>query len=211
MIDCRLLGKLLLQPRASREGALNRAIHVAEQILDSLARPFVLEGREFFVTASIGIALSPQDGRELSQLMKNADTAMYHAKERGKNNFQFYQADMNARALERLELESDLRHALEQGEFLLYYQPQFSGDGRRLTALDVQWAFYERHPWVLQLVGSRATLGPHELASYERSLALFDGIGLAGVEMMLHEVGVPLTLGAGLGAAQAFLVSGARA
>ncbi|EJM66275.1 bifunctional diguanylate cyclase/phosphodiesterase [Pseudomonas sp. GM55] len=135
---------LLLQPRANREIALNRAIHVAEQILASLVKPFVLEGREFFVTASIGIALSPQDGNELSQLMKNADTAMYHAKERGKNNFQFYQADMNASALERLELESDLRHALEQNEFVLYYQPQFSGDGMRLTGAEalLRW----RHP-----------------------------------------------------------------
>ncbi|SDA88930.1 PAS domain S-box-containing protein/diguanylate cyclase (GGDEF) domain-containing protein [Pseudomonas sp. NFACC15-1] len=135
---------LLLQPRVSREMALNRAITVAEQILASLVRPFVLEGREFFVTASIGIALSPQDGNELSQLMKNADTAMYHAKERGKNNFQFYQADMNASALERLELESDLRHALEQNEFVLYYQPQFSGDGKRLTGAEalLRW----RHP-----------------------------------------------------------------
>ncbi|WP_110970974.1 bifunctional diguanylate cyclase/phosphodiesterase [Pseudomonas huaxiensis] len=135
---------LLLQPRATREMALNRAINVAEQILGSLVRPFVLENREFFVTASIGIALSPQDGSELSQLMKNADTAMYHAKERGKNNFQFYQADMNASALERLELESDLRHALEQNEFILYYQPQFSGDGKRLTGAEalLRW----RHP-----------------------------------------------------------------
>ncbi|MDQ3202548.1 MAG: EAL domain-containing protein [Pseudomonadota bacterium] len=135
---------LLLQPRVSREVALNRAIHVAEQILASLVKPFVLEGREFFVTASIGIALSPQDGSELSQLMKNADTAMYHAKERGKNNFQFYQTDMNASALERLELESDLRHALEQDEFTLYYQPQFSGDGKRLTGAEalLRW----RHP-----------------------------------------------------------------
>lgn len=135
---------LLLQPGATREIALNRAIHVAEQILGSLVKPFVLEGREFFVTASIGIALSPQDGNELSQLMKNADTAMYHAKERGKNNFQFYQADMNATALERLELESDLRHALEQEEFVLYYQPQFSGDGKRLTGAEalLRW----RHP-----------------------------------------------------------------
>ncbi|WP_317846734.1 EAL domain-containing protein [Pseudomonas sp. GL-RE-29] len=135
---------LLLQPRANREIALNRAVHVAEQILASLVKPFVLEGREFFVTASIGIALSPQDGDELSQLMKNADTAMYHAKERGKNNFQFYQADMNASALERLELESDLRHALEQDEFVLYYQPQFSGDGKRLTGAEalLRW----RHP-----------------------------------------------------------------
>ncbi|MDO9625800.1 MAG: EAL domain-containing protein [Pseudomonas sp.] len=135
---------LLLQPCAGREIALNRAIHVAEQILASLSRPFVLEGREFFVTASIGIALSPQDGNELSQLMKNADTAMYHAKERGKNNFQFYQADMNASALERLELERDLRHALEQQEFILYYQPQFSGSGQRLTGAEalLRW----QHP-----------------------------------------------------------------
>ncbi len=135
---------LLLQPGASQQAALTRAIHVAEQILASLVKPFVLEGREFFVTASIGIALSPQDGNELSQLMKNADTAMYHAKERGKNNFQFYQADMNASALERLELESDLRHALEQQEFTLYYQPQFSGDGKRLTGAEalLRW----RHP-----------------------------------------------------------------
>ena len=127
---------LLLQPRATRQLALNRAISVAEHILASLVKPFVLESREFFVTASIGIALSPQDGNELSQLMKNADTAMYHAKERGKNNFQFYQADMNASALERLELESDLRHALEQQEFILFYQPQFSGDGKRLTGVE---------------------------------------------------------------------------
>lgn len=135
---------LLLQPRATREMALNRAIHVAENILASLVRPFVLENREFFVTASIGIALSPQDGSELSQLMKNADTAMYHAKERGKNNFQFYQAEMNASALERLELESELRHAMEQNEFILYYQPQFSGDGKRLTGAEalLRW----RHP-----------------------------------------------------------------
>jgi diguanylate cyclase (GGDEF)-like protein/PAS domain S-box-containing protein len=135
---------LLLQPRGTREAALTQAIHVAEEILGSLHAPFVLENREFFVTASIGIALSPQDGGELSQLMKNADTAMYHAKERGKNNFQFYQADMNASALERLELESDLRHALEQNEFVLYYQPQLSGDGKRLTGAEalLRW----RHP-----------------------------------------------------------------
>jgi EAL domain-containing protein (putative c-di-GMP-specific phosphodiesterase class I) len=78
--------------------------------------------------------------------MKNADTAMYHAKERGKNNFQFYQADMNASALQRLELESDLRHALEQDEFILYYQPQFSGDGKRLTGAEalLRWQHPQR-------------------------------------------------------------------
>ena len=159
---------LLLQPRATREGALNRAIHVAEQILSSLARPFVLEGREFFVTASIGIALAPQDGDELSQLMKNADTAMYHAKERGKNNFQFYQADMNASALERLELESDLRHAQEQGQFVLHYQPQFSGDGRRLTGVEalLRW----KHP-------SRGLVPPDEFIPVLEELGLVVQVG----------------------------------
>ena len=159
---------LLLQPGATRQVALNRAIHVAEQILASLVTPFVLEGREFFVTASIGIALSPQDGNELSQLMKNADTAMYHAKERGKNNFQFYQADMNASALERLELESDLRHALEQQEFTLYYQPQFSGDGKRLTGAEalLRW----RHP-------RRGLVAPSEFIPVLEELGLVVEVG----------------------------------
>jgi diguanylate cyclase (GGDEF)-like protein/PAS domain S-box-containing protein len=134
----------LLRPCPERDEALTRAIHVGERILASLTEPFVLSGREFFVTASIGIALSPQDGDDISQLMKNADTAMYHAKERGKNNFQFYQAEMNARALERLELESDLRHALEQEQFVLHYQPQFLAEGRTLTGVEalLRW----QHP-----------------------------------------------------------------
>jgi diguanylate cyclase (GGDEF)-like protein/PAS domain S-box-containing protein len=134
----------LLHPGGDRDEALRRGIHVAEKILASLAEPFVLSGREFFVTASIGIALSPQDGSDISQLMKNADTAMYHAKERGKNNFQFYQAEMNASALERLELESDLRHALEQQQFVLHYQPQYLADGQTLTGVEalLRW----QHP-----------------------------------------------------------------
>jgi len=136
----------LLHPSADRDEALTRAIHVADRILASLTEPFVLSGREFFVTASIGIALSPQDGDDISQLMKNADTAMYHAKERGKNNFQFYQAEMNARALERLELESDLRHALEQQQFVLHYQPQFLSDGKTLTGVEalLRWQHPDR-------------------------------------------------------------------
>ncbi|WP_425504610.1 sensor domain-containing protein [Pseudomonas folii] len=159
---------LLLQPSPTRELALNRAIHVAEQILTSLVTPFVLEGREFFVTASIGIALSPQDGNELSQLMKNADTAMYHAKENGKNNFQFYQADMNASALERLELESDLRHALEQQEFTLFYQPQFSGDGKRLTGAEALLRWH--HP-------RRGMVSPNEFIPVLEELGLVVEVG----------------------------------
>lgn len=159
---------LLLPGQRDREKALNQAIQVAEQILASLARPFTLEGREFFVTASIGVALSPQDGAELSQLMKNADTAMYHAKEMGKNNFQFYQAEMNARALERIELESDLRRAIEQHEFVLHYQPQFTGDGRRLTGAEalVRW----QHP-------KRGLIPPVEFIPVLEELGLVAQVG----------------------------------
>ncbi|WP_437882011.1 EAL domain-containing protein [Pseudomonas sp. LRF_L74] len=159
---------LLLSPRESREAALGKAIRVAEQILTRLSQPFVLQGREFFVTASIGIALSPQDGNEASQLMKNADTAMYHAKERGKNNFQFYQADMNATALQRLELESDLRHALEQDQFLLYYQPQLNSDGTRLAGVEalLRW----QHP-------RRGLVAPGEFIPVLEELGLVVKVG----------------------------------
>jgi diguanylate cyclase (GGDEF)-like protein/PAS domain S-box-containing protein len=159
---------LLLRSQPNRDSLMTRAIHVGEQILASLAQPFILECREFFVTASIGIALSPQDGNELSQLMKNADTAMYHAKERGKNNFQFYQAEMNASALQRLELESDLRHALEQDEFRLYYQPQFSGDGKRLTGAEalLRW----QHP-------QRGLVAPNDFIPVLEELGLVVEVG----------------------------------
>lgn len=178
---------LLLHSQSQRETALNRAIHVGEQILLRLAQPFVLEGREFFVSASVGIALSPQDGNELSQLMKNADTAMYHAKERGKNNFQFYQADMNASALQRIELESDLRHALAQDEFHLAYQPQFSSDGKHLTGVEVllRW----KHPQrgyvspsdfipVLEELGLVVQVGDWVLHRACRQMAQWHDIGI---------------------------------
>jgi len=158
----------LLRPGGDRDEALSRAIHVAERVLGSLAEPFVLSGREFFVTASIGIALSPQDGNDISQLMKNADTAMYHAKERGKNNFQFYQAEMNASALERLELESDLRHALEQQQFVLHYQPQYLADGHTLTGVEalLRW----QHP-------SRGLVPPGEFIPALEELGLIVEVG----------------------------------
>ncbi len=97
---------------------------IAKNILDSLSHPFLLEGRELFITCSIGISIHPQDGQDSNALLKNADSAMYRAKEHGRNNFQYYSEDMNSRSLEKLTLETDLRHALHREQFELHYQPQ---------------------------------------------------------------------------------------
>jgi diguanylate cyclase (GGDEF)-like protein len=98
---------------------------VAEKIVASIATPFILLGQEFRVTASIGISTYPQDGQDEQTLTKNADIAMYQAKEDGKNTFQLYSEKLNANSLEHLTLESGLRHALERGEFELYYQAKW--------------------------------------------------------------------------------------
>jgi diguanylate cyclase (GGDEF)-like protein len=104
--------------------SMQDAASVAHRILDILSQPFHIDGHEIFVTASIGIALYPLDGKDIDPLLKNADTAMYHAKNQGKNNFQFYKRAMNACAFENLTMENCLRRAMEREEFLLHYQPR---------------------------------------------------------------------------------------
>jgi diguanylate cyclase (GGDEF)-like protein/PAS domain S-box-containing protein len=96
----------------------------AQQVLESLAQPMTIQEHEFFPAGSIGISLYPKDGEDAQTLLKNADTAMYRAKDAGRNNFQFYAQDMNSRALDRLKLEGRLRRALSREEFVLHYQPQ---------------------------------------------------------------------------------------
>lgn len=99
------------------------AIYVAQKILDVFRQSFRVAGHELFITASMGITLYPFDDRSAQDLVRNADVAMYRAKDTGKNNYQFYMAEMTAKATERLALESDLRSALGQGELSLWYQP----------------------------------------------------------------------------------------
>jgi diguanylate cyclase (GGDEF)-like protein len=109
---------------------------VAQKILAATANPFMLMGQEFRVTASIGISTYPQDGLDEQTLTKNADIAMYQAKAEGKNNFQFYSEKLNANSLERLTLESSLRHALERNEFRLYYQAKRDIASGRITGME---------------------------------------------------------------------------
>ncbi len=97
---------------------------VARRMLESLAQSFLISGHEVSITSSVGIAIFPTDGESLDQLLKHSDIAMYHAKEEGRNNAQFYSVTMNAQAEERLALENELRKALERHELAVYYQPQ---------------------------------------------------------------------------------------
>jgi diguanylate cyclase (GGDEF)-like protein/PAS domain S-box-containing protein len=100
------------------------AAPIAEKILAAFVEPCVISGNELHVTLSIGISVYPDDGSDADGVMKNADTAMYHAKANGRNNYQFFTAEMNTRAVRRLYLEGNLRRALRQGEFQLHYQPK---------------------------------------------------------------------------------------
>jgi diguanylate cyclase (GGDEF)-like protein/PAS domain S-box-containing protein len=130
---------------------------LAERLIAAIAQPFVIDGHEMFVTASIGVACYPADGKDAATLLKNADVAMYRAKERGKNTFQFFTSDMNAQSFERLLLENSLRHALDRNEFELHYQPQFYTDSGRIAGVEalIRW----RHPELgLILPGTFITL-----------------------------------------------------
>ncbi|HUM01518.1 MAG TPA: EAL domain-containing protein [Thermoanaerobaculia bacterium] len=112
---------LILMPRIGSPSAIPT---IAERILEALRRPFHIDNRELFVTGSIGISLFPDDGDDVQTLLQCADTAMNRVKREGRDAFMLYRPDMNARARERMKLETSLRRALERTEFLLNYQPQ---------------------------------------------------------------------------------------
>lgn len=127
-------------------GHVDDAIHVAQKILDVFSQPFRVAGHGLFVSASLGITLYPFDDRGAQELLRNADIAMYRAKESGKNNYQFYVAEMTAKISERLALENDLRSALERGEFFLAYQPIADCRNGRILGMEalLRWKHPER-------------------------------------------------------------------
>ncbi len=119
----------------------NHLADIAENIVTLLGEPITIEALELYVTASIGISLYPEDGDTPNLLLRNADAAMYRAKERGKNTYQFYTQDMTEQALERVLMERNLRYAIQRKEFEAYYQPQVDGRDGKIIGLEalVRW------------------------------------------------------------------------
>lgn len=130
---------LLMSERTDRTAS--SAAAAMQRILDAVAQPLIIDGQEFFPTCSLGVTVYPTDGEDADTLMKNADAAMYRAKQQGGNSFQFFTPSMNEEALGRLQIEGDLRRALARGEFLLHYQPQIDLRSGRIVGMEalVRW------------------------------------------------------------------------
>jgi diguanylate cyclase (GGDEF)-like protein len=144
------------------------ATAIADRVKELLGRPFPVDGRMITITASIGISVFPEDGRDVETLLKHADTAMYHAKATGRNNWQMYSRTLTTRAMADLSLESDLRKALERGEFRLLYQPQVDSRSGRITGCEalIRW----QHP-------ERGLLMPGDFVAFAEEVGLIVPIG----------------------------------
>ncbi len=125
-------------------GTLTPILQVVEKVLAAVSAPYQIEGRELFSSCSIGVSVFPNDGATSGDLLKNADTAMYHAKQSGRNRFQLYDATMNAMAEERLQIETELHYAIARKEFVFHYQPQLNLETGRIHGVEalIRW----QHP-----------------------------------------------------------------
>jgi diguanylate cyclase (GGDEF)-like protein/PAS domain S-box-containing protein len=159
--------------KAAQDAAL-----VAQRVQAILQRPFTLEGRALNVTASIGVAIYPEDGRDFSELLKNADTALYDAKDGGRNGFRFFSPALHTRAVERLALESDLRGALARGELQLRWQPVVRHDAVVGAEVLVRW----NHP-------QRGLLKPDAFIPQAEECGLIRAVGEWTLERALSQIG----------------------
>ncbi|MEX0960442.1 MAG: PAS domain S-box protein [Burkholderiales bacterium] len=119
---------------------------ICEKILQVFSEPFEIEERDVFVTPSIGVTVCPDDGDSEEDLLRNADTAMYRAKELGGNSYQYFRSDLNRRSGERVRMETDLRRALGRGEFVLHYQPRIRASNNEVTVVEalIRWNHPQR-------------------------------------------------------------------
>jgi len=146
----------------------NDSEKIAHKIIDNFKRPFNISGHELFISTSIGIAHYPDNGSTMETLIKHADIAMYHVKDNGKDNYQFYNDDMLEAYSRHLSLENDLRRALQNKEFKLYYQPQINIETNEISAMEalIRW----EHP-------EKGTIPPTEFISLAEETRLIQPIG----------------------------------
>jgi diguanylate cyclase (GGDEF)-like protein len=130
-----------------------QAALVAQRIIEVLARSINLDGHEVVVTGSVGISIYPGDGEDVDTLLKNADAAMYHAKEKGRNQYQFYEQSMHATAMRRLAIENEMRQGIEQEQFEVFYQPMMDARAGRIVGAEALLRWH--HP-------SRGLVSPAE-------------------------------------------------
>lgn len=166
----------------------NDIAYVAKRLLEVIKVPFLLEGQEVFVTASIGIALYPLDGSDTDTLTKNASVATEYAKKQGRDNYQFYSEEINKRDREKLDLQSDLRRAIDNQEFVLHYQPKFCLKTQKVIAMEalIRW----QHP-------TRGLLSPYHFIDIAEECGLITSIGEWVIQeacsqtKIWHEEGLP--------------------
>ena len=141
---------------------------IAQKFIHALAEPLVVDERNFYIGVSIGASIFPDDGNDVAHLLRDADAAMYHAKSRGKNNFQMFSEEMHHKSSTRLNLESELRIAMEQQQFELHYQPQVDLISRKLVGAEalIRW----RHP-------TRGLLYPNDFIPIAEETGLIGSIG----------------------------------
>ncbi len=152
---------------------------IADKLLVAAALPFEIHGQECQLSASIGISTFPDDGRDAQTLMKNADIAMYRAKNKGKNNYQFYASEMNVHTIERLAFEVRLRRALERREFVVYYQPKVSVASGQIVGAEalVRW----NHP-------ERGILLPGEFIALAEEAGLIGRMGMLVLDIACRDI-----------------------
>jgi diguanylate cyclase (GGDEF)-like protein/PAS domain S-box-containing protein len=158
---------------------INNAVSLAEKLIVTLSEPFPLNGSDAFISSSIGITIYPDDAENAEQLFSNADMAMYKAKEEGRNTFQFFTKDMTNAAIERMRLEEELRLALKNEEFLLYYQPIVDLTSGKVVSVEalVRW----NHP-------QRGIVSPVEFIGIAEKTGLIVDIGEWVVSTACHQL-----------------------
>lgn len=174
---------------------IKHILQVVEKMLAAVAAPYQIAGRELFCSCSIGISVYPHDGDDSGDLLKHADTAMYHAKSNGRNRFQLYDPAMNAMAEERLQLETDLHYALERNEFIFHYQPQVNLDTGRIHAVEalIRWNHPGKGPLspavfleMLEETGQIVSVGRQLLETACHQTACWHAAGFSHLEVAVN-------------------------